>query len=86
MADAIPDLAELCAVASPVERARLIGRIARTFGTLPTSLHRLRKEALIAARAAAGGTPVAVIAEQVGLSSARVSQLTKQVVLKGVPS
>jgi hypothetical protein len=74
MRSAVPDTAELELLPSPVERAERIGQLARTFGTLPPPLARLRRLYLIEALAA--GWRVVELAAQVNLTHARVSQLT----------
>lgn len=70
---ATADLAELDAIASPLDVAKRIGEFARRFGTLPRKLSDRRAAALIAARQDA---LVVDIAEYVGLSPARISQIT----------
>lgn len=73
-----PSVEDLAAVSCPIERAALITRISRQCGTLSRPLAELRRLALLEARAA--GHAVAGIAAQVGLSKARVFQLTARVV------
>ncbi len=70
---ATADLAELDAITAPLDIARWIGQFARRFGTLPRFLSDRRAAALIAARQDA---LVVDIAEYVGLSPARISQIT----------
>ena len=71
---ATADLTELDAITAPLDIARWIGQFARRFGTLPRHLADRRATALIAARQQA---LVVDIAEYCGLSSARVSQITR---------
>lgn len=71
---ATADLAELDAITAPLDVAKRIGEFARRFGTLPTFLADRRAAALTAARRDA---LVVDIAEYVGLSPARISQITK---------
>lgn len=71
---AAPTADELTSIACPIERAARISHLARWLGTLPGPLAQLRKAALLEARAA--DHAVNWIAAQVGLSPARVSQLT----------
>ena len=61
----------------PVELARQIGQVARRVGTLPSDLAELRRIALVEARQT---FQVTVLAGKVGLSAARVSQLTAETV------
>lgn len=75
MASALPDLAVLAAVPHPVDRARLVGEVARRFGTLPGPFAKLRAAALTEARA--DGRTATWIAERVGLTPSRVSRLIK---------
>jgi hypothetical protein len=72
LADA-PTTADVAAVICPVDRARLLTRLARQCGTLPTALARLRRAALLEARVDHG---VVRLAAKVGLSPARISQIT----------
>lgn len=69
-----PTAADLAAVLCPVDRARLLTQVARECGTLPGPLAALRRLALLAARA--DGHRVVGLAAKVGLSPARISQLT----------
>lgn len=69
-----PAIHELMAITCPIERAARISHLARWLGTLPGHLAQMRKAALLEARAA--NHAVNWIAAQVGLSPARVSQLT----------
>ncbi|NUR59420.1 MAG: hypothetical protein HOV87_12240 [Catenulispora sp.] len=75
-------LLELTAIDSPTERARRIGQIARSRGNLPRPLFELRRLALIEARRA--GMAVKNLAAELGLSPARVSQLTASAFKKAV--
>lgn len=70
---ATADLAELDDITSPLDLARRIGELSRRFGTLPRALADRRRTALITARKS---DPVVDIAEYVGLSPARISQIT----------
>lgn len=72
LADA-PTTDEVAAVICPVDRARLLTRLARHCGTLPPALSTLRRAALIEARVEHG---VVRLAAKVGLSPARISQIT----------
>lgn len=80
---AAPTAAELSAVTCPVDRARRITAISRACGTLPRHLADLRRAALNEARALP--LPVGHIAAQVGLSQARISQLTTPPTRTGTP-
>ncbi len=71
---ATADLAELDAITAPLDVAKRIGEFARRFGTLPRFLADRRAAALVVARQDA---LVVDIAEYVGLSPARISQITK---------
>lgn len=71
---AAPTADELTSIVCPIERAARISAFARWLGTLPGHLAQVRKAALLEARAA--DHAVKSIAAQVGLSPARVSQLT----------
>jgi hypothetical protein len=72
LADA-PSADDVAALRCPVDRARLLTRIARQCGTLPPLLADLRTAALIEARVEHG---VVRLAKKVGLSAARISQIT----------
>jgi hypothetical protein len=72
---ATADLADLDAIASPLELARRIGEFSRRFGTLPKHLATRRREAIVAASKSA---PLVDIAEFLSLSPGRISQLTKR--------
>ncbi len=56
----------------PIERARLIGVLARQFGTLPRRLFEIRRAALVEARK---DHSAADIAEALGLHPSRISQI-----------
>jgi hypothetical protein len=72
LADA-PTAAEMAEVTCPVDRARQVTSVARRFGTLPGPLADLRRTALLEARKDHG---VRRLAAEVGLSPARISQIT----------
>lgn len=69
-----PDAAAIAAVASPIERARLVTEHARRSGNLPPDLSALRRAALVEALED-GSRKVAWVAGQVGLTPSRVSAL-----------
>jgi hypothetical protein len=71
-----PSPAEVEAITCPFDRAALITELARACGTLPKALSDLRKAALDEARAARHSART--IADRVGISRARVFQLTRR--------
>lgn len=71
-----PTVAEVTAIGCPFRRAALITQLARQCGTLPTALAEIRRAALVEARARGSA---AAIATRVGLSRARIFQLTRTV-------
>jgi len=66
--------ADIAAIECPFERAALVTQIARRCGTLPRSLYDLRVAALLEVRRS---NSLGEIAKQVGLSRARIFQLTR---------
>jgi hypothetical protein len=74
--DTAPPTDELAAIVCPIDRAAAISRLARTYGTLSTPLAKIRRAALLEARAA--GHKVTALAARTGLSEPRISQLTAQ--------
>ena len=77
MADTLPDLADIEGIVSPVERARVLTTLSRRFGTLPTPYAKARDRALAQARDDEGRR-VVWIAERVGLTPSRISQLANR--------
>ena len=71
-----PTVEELTAVTDPIERARRITLVARAAGTLPRALAALRDAAVAEARGTTN--TVATLAAQIGLSPARISQITSR--------
>lgn len=71
---AAPTAEELSTIACPLTRARIVTALARTCGTLPRPLADIRRASLTEARQT--GRLLASIAAEVGLSPARISQLT----------
>lgn len=79
--DEAKSAADYAAITCPIERAAAITRESRRLGTLPGTLHRLRVAALNQARGLidpATGEPyrVEALAELIGISHPRISQLT----------
>lgn len=58
----------------PVDRAAAVSKVRHAFGFVPAELYLLRQVALIEARLA--GHKCSYLARRVGLTSARISQLT----------
>jgi hypothetical protein len=71
-----PTAEQLAAVGCPVDRTAAISRFARTCGTLPSGLSRLRRAAI--REAIAAGHTMTVIAARADLSIGRISQLAGQ--------
>lgn len=77
-----PAVADIEAIDCPLKRTKAITEIARRCGTLPTALYRLRRTDLLALRRERdeAGRPrysAGSIAIRVGLSRARIFQLTR---------
>lgn len=72
LVNATADLTELDAITAPLDLARRIGALARQFGTLRRPLPQRRAEAI---RNALKTMTAADVAEELGLSPARISQL-----------
>jgi hypothetical protein len=69
-----PTADQVAAIACPYRRAALITQLARRCGTLPSVLAALRRAALVEAREQGSAGKVAI---RVGISRARVIQLTR---------
>jgi hypothetical protein len=74
----LPLLTDLIRMSCPVERARVVCRVARAKGTLPPWLAALRRAALLEARGA--GWTRDGLATAVGLTGPRISQLLAKAV------
>jgi hypothetical protein len=70
-----PTVEQVAAMACPVERARLLTLVSRTCGTLPGPLAEMRMADVD--RALADGWKGVALADAIGLSKSRISQLSK---------
>ena len=79
----IPPLNAIAATSDPIERAVQLGKLARATGTLPSEYAQLRVSSLLEALT---NRRAREVADLVGLSTSRISQLTRRARLAGVAS